>query len=345
MHLKQRPFLLEFRHPFGVAGHSRLSTESVFIQIEAEGQTGYGEACLPAYLGETVKGTQTFLKKAGEFLSHYDPTLPLHFFLDEVDRLGQDNNAAKAALDIALHDLYAKLHHCTYAQMLGLQASDPRPTSFTIAIDHPDKLRQKIEEAGDFSILKIKAGTSNDKELIQQVRAVTNKPICVDVNQGWKDREQALDLLHWFKDQDVLFVEQPLPKDKKQDMAWLTEKSPIPTIADESVKRLADLEQLDGEFSGINIKLMKCTGLREAMRMINFCKKNNILIMLGCMAESSCASTAMAQLMQFADFIDLDAPLLYKNDPFHGISYEKGLVRLPVAQGIGARPLLQLFED
>ena len=177
-------------------------------------------------------------------------------------------------------------------------------------------LEQKINEASDFSILKIKAGTEYDKALISKIRTFTEKPLYVDVNQGWKNKEEALDMAEWMREQNVLLLEQPLPKEMNAEMEWLTERSPIPTIADESVKRLSDLEKLGGAFAGVNIKLMKCTGLREAMRMINYCKKNDLKIMLGCMAESSCGTTAMAHLASLADVIDLDAPLLYNNDPF-----------------------------
>jgi L-alanine-DL-glutamate epimerase-like enolase superfamily enzyme len=227
--------------------------------------------------------------------------------------------------------------------MMGLPSGDPVYTSYTIGIDSEEKLEQKIREAEDFVILKIKAGTADDKALVNMVRKYTSKPLCVDVNQGWTDKKLALEMLEWLKDQQVLFVEQPMPKEMVDEMTWLTENSPIPTIADESVKRLSDLEKIDGAFSGINIKLMKSTGLREAMRMINYCKKNGLLIMLGCMAESSCATTAMAQLMHLADFIDLDAPLLYSNDPFKGITYENGKIFLNTLPGIGVEPQKGFF--
>jgi L-alanine-DL-glutamate epimerase-like enolase superfamily enzyme len=345
MQLRTVPYELLFKHPFGVSSNTRSATTSVFVELQHNGVKGYGEACIPAYLGETLEQTLKFLQKAAELLKQYDPVLPLHFFLDNIDTLAGGHNAAKAAVDIALHDLYGKIQKQSYAQMMGIEPVPPVMTAFTIGIDEPKKLEQKIAEAADFELLKIKAGTADDKKLIQLIRKFTDKPLYVDVNQGWSGREQVLEMLHWLKDQNVVLIEQPLPAGNKEDMQWLTEQSPIPTIADESVKRYTDLQYMEGAFHGINIKLMKSTGLREAMRMIQYCKKNGILILLGCMAESSCGASAMAQLLPFADFVDLDAPLLYKNDPFKGLTYEKGRVKAAKGYGIGAELTVDLFED
>ncbi|MGZ3884065.1 MAG: enolase C-terminal domain-like protein, partial [Bacteroidia bacterium] len=215
-----------------------------------------------------------------------------------------------------------------------------RSTSCTIGIGSEAETIQKLKEAEAFSFLKIKAGTADDKALIQNIRKHTDKPLYVDVNQGWRDKHKALELLYFFKEQNVVFVEQPLPVHLHEDMAWLTAGSPLPTIADESVKRLADLNQISDCFSGINIKLMKCTGTYEALKMIRYAKQKQLKVMIGCMAESSCATTAMAQLMQSGDYVDLDAPTLLKNDPFKGVTYENGKVVLNDSPGFGMEPLI-----
>jgi L-alanine-DL-glutamate epimerase-like enolase superfamily enzyme len=338
MELIYKPFHLQFRHPFGVSSNTRKETLSIFIQLKAEGYTGYGEACLPAYLGESPEDTVRFFEKAMPFLKKQAPDRPIAELIQEADRLAPGNNAAKAALDIALNDLQGKLAGKPWYTLAGIGKSSPMATSFTIGIDAPEKLEQKIKEAADFSILKIKAGTADDKQLIRLIRKYTDKPLYVDVNQGWKNKEEVLDMLHWLKDQGVILAEQPMSKEMKEEMRWVTQRSPLPTIADESVKRLKDLEQLEDSFSGINIKLMKCTGLSEALKMIALARERGIKILLGCMAESSCGTSAMAQLMQLADYIDLDAPLLYKNDPFSGINYRNGQVHLNDLPGIGASP-------
>lgn len=339
MELSYTPFHLQFKHPFGVSSNTRKETLSIFLRLDHEGQFGYGEACLPAYLGETAEDTALFFEKAKSLLDIPSLQLFAPELTGAIDRLLPGHNAAKAAIDLALNDLAGKHSQQPYYQLAGIQKSDALPTSFTIGIDVPEKLEQKIKEAAEFKILKIKAGTANDKELIRLIRRYTDKPLYIDVNQGWTDKQQVLEMLHWLKDQDVMLVEQPMPRELKAEMRWVTERSPLPTIADESVKRLSDLEQLEGSFSGINIKLMKCTGLGEALRMINYCREKGLKVLLGCMAESSCGTSAMAQLMGLADYIDLDAPLLYTNDPFSGITYHSGKVQLNDLPGIGALPL------
>jgi L-alanine-DL-glutamate epimerase-like enolase superfamily enzyme len=337
-------YTLQFKHPFGVSSNTRKETPSVFIKITANGQSGYGEACLPAYLGETTAATIAFFEQAKPLLYTLSTGMPVQDILSGMDALSTGCNAAKAAIDIALNDLYARLAGQRYYAWAGIEKSAPMPTSFTIGIDNEAVIAQKIEEASDFQLLKIKAGTGDDKALVELVRKHTDKPLYIDVNQGWTDKHFVLDMLHWLKDKNVVLVEQPMPVAMKAEMAWVTALSPLPLMADESVKRLKDLEQLDGSFSGVNIKLMKCTGLNEAQKMIAFCRKNNLKILLGCMAESSCATSAMAQLMAFADYIDLDAPNLYKNDPFKGISYKDGMVCLNDEPGIGVTPVKELLD-
>lgn len=345
MDLSFSNYQLVFKHPFGVSSNTRRETTSIFIRLQAENLVGYGEACLPPYLGERPEETLAFIEKAAAFLKDFGPDRPAKFFLDALGQLSPGCHAAKAALDIAIHDLYGKLSGLPYGAMMGIDPPVMVPTSVTIGIDSEEKLATKIREAEAFKILKIKAGTKDDKELIRTIRRYTDKPLYVDVNQGWSDKNMVLDQLNWMAEQNVVLVEQPMPMHLVDEMRWVTERSPLPTIADESVKRLSDLENMNEAFTGINIKLMKSTGLREALKMIHYCKKNNIQVMLGCMAESSCATTAMAHLAGMADFVDLDAPLLYTNDPFEGLSYEDGFLLLPKENGMGFRLKSQLWSS
>jgi L-Ala-D/L-Glu epimerase len=342
MKLSCRPYRLEFRHPFGLSSHSRKETTVVFVSLEYDGIVGYGEACLPAYLGETVDGTMSFLEETRGMLDHLSMDQFPEPAINQLFSLAPGHFAAKAALDIALHDLWGKMKNKSCSRLFGFE-TPPLSTSFTIAIDAEDKLEQKIHEASDYPVLKVKAGTRNDKLLIRAIRKFTRKPLYIDVNQGWKDKHFVLDMILWMKEQNVILVEQPMPASMKEDMQWVNDKSPIPIIADESVKSMSDLENLDASFSGVNIKLMKCGGLYEAGKMIRYLKKRNLLVMIGCMAESSCGTSAMAQLMSLGDYVDLDAPLLYKNDPFAGVRYKHGRIHLPEAPGIGANPATGLF--
>lgn len=344
MILSYKPYLLAFKHPFGVSSNTRKETPSVFIKLEEGGRVGYGEACLPAYLGENVDDTIAFFEKVQSILKELTTDKSIADILALTDSLSNKNNAAKAAIDIALNDLFGKMSGKPFYDMMNIGMSKAMNTSFTIGIDSEDKIAQKITEASDFSVLKIKAGTQDDKTLIRLIRKYTDKPLYVDVNQGWTDKEYVLDMIFWLHEQHVILIEQPMPVAMKEEMIWVTAQSPIPTIADESVKRFCDLQELHESFSGINIKLMKCTGLNEAMKMIQYAKQKQLKILLGCMAESSCATSAMAQLMSFADYIDLDAPNLYKNDPFKGVTYKQGKVCLNELPGIGAVPIAGMLD-
>jgi L-alanine-DL-glutamate epimerase-like enolase superfamily enzyme len=171
--------------------------------------------------------------------------------------------------------------------------------------------------------------------LIETIRQVTDKPIRVDVNQGWKDRNFALRQIEWLAQHNVQFVEQPMPKEQVDDQAWLRGKSPLPIIGDESVQRLPDVRKAYGVYDGINIKLMKSTGLREAHKMILLAKSLGMKVMLGCMTETSCAISAAAQLSPLVDWADLDGALLIKNDLSRGAPVVDGKVRMPDGPGIG----------
>jgi L-Ala-D/L-Glu epimerase len=341
MELSIQPYRLEFRHPFGLSSHTRKETPAVFIRLTHHGMHGYGEACLPPYLGETMDGTIQFLDYAAGMLARADP-YALHACIAEVHALGPGCMAAKAAIDMALHDLAGKRAGLPCWQMFGLY-NDAVPTSFTIAIDAEDRLEQKVHEASDYQVLKIKAGTRNDKQLIRAIRKFTRKPLYVDVNQGWKEKHFVLDMILWMREQNVVLIEQPMPVHMLEETEWVTEKSPLPVLADESVRDMADLRLVNGVFSGANLKLMKCGGIAAALEMCSALKRKGLKVMLGCMAESSCGTSAMAQLASLGDYIDLDAPKLYKNDPFIGVEYRHGRLIPTHEPGLGVRPRNGLF--
>jgi L-alanine-DL-glutamate epimerase-like enolase superfamily enzyme len=260
-----------------------------------------------------------------------------------VDSVMPGNTAAKASVDIALHDLVGKLLKQPWYKIWGFDAAHTPYTSFTIGIDTPEVVRQKVAEAAPYKILKVKLGTTTDRQMIETIRSVTDRPLCVDVNQGWTDRIQALETIHWLKENGVLFVEQPMPKTAIDDMAWLTQNSPLPTIADESFQRLPDVLKVHGVYNGINIKLMKCTGLREAHQILTLAQSLDMKVMIGCMTETSCAVSAAAQLAPKADWADLDGNLLISNDPFSGVQIVDGKVTLEDKPGIGIKEIKKVF--
>ena len=331
--LSYHPFLLKLKHTFTVSSFSRNETPVVLTEIEYDGNVGYGEASLPQYLGETQESVTNFLSKI-DFRKFEDP-LDRENILNYVDNIEDGNNAAKASVDIALHDLIGKLLKVPLFKYFGLTKPKNAYTSYTIGIDNKEIIKTKIDEAKDFKYLKIKLGTDYDKEIIETIRSTTNKPLYVDVNQGWKNRQEALEMIEWLFEKNVILIEQPLPKENTNDIAWLNERSPLPIIADESVKRLKDIDKVKDIYSGVNIKLMKSTGLREALLMINKARDFELKVMLGCMTETSCAVSAAAHLSSLADWIDLDGPLLISNDLFDGISYIEGEVKLNNLAGIG----------
>lgn len=334
MKMKFFPYELKLKHVFTVASFSRTTTPDVQVEIEYEGVTGYGEASMPPYLGQTVDSVMTFLSKVN--LEQFDDPFELEDILAYVDSLSPGDTAAKAAVDIALHDLVGKLLGAPWYKIWGLSKEKTPSTTFTIGIDTPDVVREKtLEVAGQFNILKVKLGRENDKEMIRTIRSVSTLPIAIDANQGWKDKYYALDMIHWLKEQGIVMIEQPMPKEQLEDIAWVTQQSPLPVFADESLQRLSDVAALKGAFTGINIKLMKCTGMREAWKMVTLARALDMKVMVGCMTETSCAISAAAQFSPAVDFADLDGNLLISNDRFKGVEVLKGKITLNNLPGIG----------
>ncbi len=334
MKLSWEPYELQLRHVFTVASYSRTTTPDVQVKIEYDGFTGYGEASMPPYLGQTVQSVCAFLEKVD--LGQFADPFCIDDILTYVDSLSPGDTAAKAAVDIALHDLVGQLLGQPWYRIWGLDAAKAPDTTFTIGIDTADVVREKTREcASQFNILKVKVGLENDMEMIRAIRDVTMLPLAVDANQGWKDREKALEEIFWLKEQGIVMVEQPMPKERIDDNAWLTERSPLPIFADEAIQRLKDIPSIKGAYTGINIKLMKCTGMREAWEMANYAHAEGMRVMVGCMTETSCAVTAAAQLSPIVDFADLDGNLLISNDRFRGMEVVNGKITLPDRPGLG----------
>ena len=332
--LSFKPYELQLRHTFTVSSYSRKTTPDVQVRLEYEGFTGYGEASMPPYLGQSVETVCNFLQKV-DMEQFRDPFM-LEDILSYVDSLSPGDSAAKAAIDIALHDLVGKMMGQPWWRIWGLDPSKTPDTTFTIGIDTPEVVREKTRECADkFNILKVKVGLDNDKEMIRTIREVTDLPLAVDANQGWKDREQALDEIHWLKENGIVMVEQPMAKERIEDNAWITERSPLPIFADEAIQRLADIPSIKGAYHGINIKLMKCTGMREAWKMLNYARAEGMKVMIGCMTETSCAVSAAAQLSPAVDFADLDGNLLITNDLYKGMEVIDGKITLSNTPGIG----------
>nr|WP_319509805.1 dipeptide epimerase [uncultured Draconibacterium sp.] len=335
MKLHFKPFELQLKHTFTLATSSRTTTPVMLVELEHDGLVGYGEASMPPYLGESHETVARFLKKVD--LSGFNDPFSMEEILQYLDKLEPGNRAAKACIDIALHDLVGKMLGQPWYKIWGLKPEDTPYTTYTIGIDTRDVIIEKTKEAAEFKMLKVKMGRDNDKELIETIRSVTDVPLCVDVNQGWTDKYKALEMIHWMDEQGIVFVEQPMPKELVDDMAWLTEHSPLPTIADEAFQRIHDIPKFKDVYSGINIKLMKSTGMREAKKMVDVARALDMKVMLGCMTETSCAISAASQLSPLCDWADLDGALLISNDIFEGMKVIDGKVTLTDLSGIGVK--------
>ncbi len=333
MKLRFYPYTLELRHTFTIATSSRTTTPDMIVEVEKDGIIGYGEASMPPYLGESQESAAAFLGKVD--LGNFPDPFQLEEILPAIDAIAPGNPAAKAAVDIALHDWAGKKLGAPWYRIWGLNPAKTPVTSFTIGIDTADIVRQKTKEAGIYRILKVKLGRDTDKMMIETIREITDTPITTDANQGWKNRDEALKMIEWLATKGVVFVEQPMPKEQVDDTAWLRERSPLPLIGDESIQRLADVKKAQGVFDGINIKLMKCTGMREAYKMILLARSLGMKVMLGCMTETSCAISAATQLSPLVDWADLDGAVLIKNDLFDGATIVDGKLTLPDRPGIG----------
>jgi L-alanine-DL-glutamate epimerase-like enolase superfamily enzyme len=223
--------------------------------------------------------------------------------------------------------------------MLGLNPENAPLTSFSIGIDTPLNMQQRINEKSEMPIFKIKLGKDNDREIIEAIRKVTQNVIRVDANEGWYDKEEAIQQIEWLAKQNVEFVEQPMPADMLEETAWLKERSPLPLIADEAVKQTADIPNLAQAYHGINIKLMKSGGILEALSMIHLARAMKMQIMIGCMVESSVAISAAAQIAPLVDYIDLDGNLLLANDPYSGVKVIEGKLKYNSSPGLGVLPV------
>jgi L-alanine-DL-glutamate epimerase-like enolase superfamily enzyme len=333
MQLTYQPFELQLRHPFTIAKFSRTSTPIMLVQVEHEGYTGYGEASMVPYMGESHQTATEFLNEvdASQFKYPFD----FQSIISYLDSIAPGQPAVKAAIDIALHDLDGKLKGQPCWQLFGSDPAIMPVTSFTIGIDTKQVVIQKVKEAEGLKVIKVKLGRNSDKELIQTIRSVTGVPLYVDANQGWTDRKQSLDMAYWLMEQGVKLIEQPMLKTDIDGNAWLTEHSPIPIIGDEAVQRLPDVAKAKGVYHGINIKLMKSGGMYEAQQMILKAKELGLKILIGCMSETSCATLAAAALAPQCDWADLDGPFLISNNPYKMPGFKDGKWVLNNQSGLG----------
>jgi L-alanine-DL-glutamate epimerase-like enolase superfamily enzyme len=325
---------LELQNTWTISRNSSSFKENVFVRLEKHGITGYGEAAPNVRYSETPEMTESMILIVSEALMQQD-LFDRTRVTEILDELIVAQNCAKAALDIAVMDWVAKSLTMPLYKLLGLEADKTPLTSYSIGIDDIGEIKRKTAEAEDYPILKIKVGHQNDEDIINTVRSVTDKPIRIDANEGWKDKETAIKKIQWMQSRGVEFIEQPMPAKMLEETAWLKQRVSIPLVADEAVLTAADIPSLAEAYDGINIKLMKAGGIQEALKMIHAARAVNLKVMIGCMIESSLAITAAAHLSPLADWADLDGNLLIRNDPYSGVKVSHGRMFLNEQPGIG----------
>jgi L-alanine-DL-glutamate epimerase-like enolase superfamily enzyme len=326
---------LRTKHPFIIARGGQSDYRTVMVRLrDADGREGWGEAAPAKFYGESTETVQAALRFYAEHLP--DDPFDIEATEQRWAELLRRNASARAALSSALHDLVGKRLDIPVYRLWGLDPARAPRSTFTIGLDTPEKIRAKVLEAKQYPILKVKLGTENDVEILRTIRDATDKEIRVDANCGWTVK-RAIQMLPVLKEFGVTVLEQPLPPDQLDGVAAITRLSEIPVIADESCETAADIPQLVGKVDGINIKLAKCGSLREAIRMIAIARAHGLMVMVGCMIESSIAITAAAHFTPLVDIVDLDGAALLAQDPFVGATIEGGQVALPSGPGLGLR--------
>jgi len=342
MELLHHQVILHLKHTFRTSREASDQRRNVICRINFGDTFGVGEAAPSIYYGQDADSAGEALRRAADRLAG-DPFL-LEDLLADMARLLPHQSAARAAIDIALHDLVARTLGVPLYRLLGLDPGRTPRTSITVGLDRPEVMQRKVRELGPAPIIKIKVGGERDEEIVRAIREITPAILRVDANAAWT-APQALEKISALEAYDIEFVEQPLAADDLEGLRWLQERTEMPIVLDESVRTAEDIPRLAGCARGINIKLMKCGGLREALRMIHVGRAHGFQIMLGCMVETSVAITAAAQLSPLVDYADLDGHLLIEDDPYEGVEVTDGKLILPDRPGIGVRRRQPRGED
>ena len=339
MKLSFTTYRIILKHPFGISRSSNNWYDIVLVFLQDGNIIGRGEAAPSVRYQESTEKILSVLNSGINVPD--DENITLEKMQDFIYPQLEDLKSLKAAFSMALWDWWAQKKNVPLWRIIGLKEVKSMETSFTIAIGRIEEIEKKIIESEPYNILKVKLGTPNDdKKIIKEIRKFTDKIIRVDANEGW-DFESSVDMCSWLADQNVEFVEQPFPAKDLDKSQKLSKISPLDIYADENSCNVNDISKIKNSFDGINIKLMKCGSIEEALEMVSLAKNYDMKIMLGCMVETSVGITAAASMASIVDKIDLDGNLLIKNDPYEGVRVENGELTLPDANGLG----LKLISD
>lgn len=336
MQVKYYVFELELKHTFRISRSANDTQRTLIVEVTKDGVSGYGEATENPYYGRTIEGMIDRLEQSKSvFESNPEATLGEH--LDRVEAILGDHSFLQCALDLALHDWFARKAGLPLFRYWGLVSEHLPITDYTIGIDSIERMVEKLKEC-PWPLYKIKLGTKEDVEIIQALRQETDAVFRIDANCGWTP-EETIEKAPKLKALGVEFIEQPLPADDWEGMRYVFEHSVLPVIADESCQVLEDVEKCVGHFHGINIKVVKCGGFRPALKMIDIARANQLKLMVGCMTESSVGISAIAQLLPLIDYADMDGALLLKKDIAKGVEIVNGQIILNDTPGTGVELL------
>ncbi len=343
MQIDLMEYRLQLKHTFRISRDcGRDFVDVAIVRIHHLGFTGYGEASPSKYWGEDIESVKAAFSELNFY--KYPELSDYEGIIKNINSTDNPPRSLLAAIEMAILDCVSKSRGQSVRQLLGIPSDRNVRSSFTIGIADLNTIELKVQEAAKFPILKVKLGADNDIQIIEKIRSQTNKTIRVDANEGWT-KEEAVKKINWLENQNVEFVEQPLLASQNENMAWVKARVNLPLFADESVKNSSDIPALVNFFDGINIKLMKCGGILEALSMIQSAKQSGMKVMAGCMTESSLAISAGAQFLPLLDFADLDGFELISNDPFTGLTMTDGYISINNNLGLGVSPKNELYSD
>jgi L-alanine-DL-glutamate epimerase-like enolase superfamily enzyme len=325
MRLSLTELALPLVHTFTIARGSASVAQTLLFRLQHDGREGFGESAPSERYGESIGSIARFF--AGSPPAGDDP-----YALERL--LAGIPPAARCGLDLALHDLIGKDLDRPLWQLFGLDPAKTPVTSFTVGIDTPERMLAKIDEIREHPIVKVKLGFAGDIEVLAAIRERYTGTLRVDANEAWTPEEAVAKLAELAR-HGVEFCEQPIPAGTPERLRWISERSRVPIVTDEDSKDAHDLPALAGCVDGINVKLVKCGGIRGALEMIHTARALGLRIMLGCMVETAILTTAAAHLSPLVDWADLDGPFLTARDPFAGITYDSGKIELPTGPGLG----------
>ena len=329
---------LRTRYPFVIARGGYAAHENVIVRIlDDDGTEGLGEAAPNRYYGESVATVVAALEQFAVVLEKAD-SWSLEAVDESLTRVLRGNNSAKAAVSAAMHDIIGKRLGVPVHRLWGLDAADSGESSYTIGIADNEGLKQRVADAKQYPLLKVKLGTDRDMEIVRVVRdAAPDKRLRVDANAAWT-ASHAVRMIDFLADHGVEMVEQPVAQHDIEGFRFVRARSKLPIFADESCLVATDVPRLAGAVDGINLKLAKCGSLREALRIVHTARAFGMSVMAGCMIESSLGISAVAQLAPLLDHADFDGAALLAEDPFVGATIEGGKIRLTPGPGLGVEP-------